>query len=100
MVTLARCPGDPTAANTPIHLFRPGCPWTVEESSTSACPAATSWIQGVAHLIDCVVNDTEPVNNALHARHVLDIMLTAARSAKDRADARATDHFSRPTRCT
>lgn len=74
--------GDPTAANTSIHLFRLGCPWTVEESP-QRLPRSDDWIQGVAHLIDCVVNDTEPANNAIHARHVLDIMLTAVRSAKE-----------------
>jgi predicted dehydrogenase len=73
--------GDPTAANTPLHWFRPGAPWRVEES-LPRLPRGDDWIQGVAHLIDCVVNDAEPLNNALHARHVLDIMLTALRSAK------------------
>jgi predicted dehydrogenase len=72
--------GDPTAANTPLHWFRSGGPWMVEESLPHL-PRSDDWIQGVAHLIDCVVNDTEPLNNALHARHVLDIMLTALRSA-------------------
>jgi predicted dehydrogenase len=74
--------GDPTAANTPIHFFRPGCPWTIEEPP-QRLPHSYSWIQGIAHLINCIVNDIEPVNNAIHARHVLDIMLTAARSAKE-----------------
>jgi predicted dehydrogenase len=74
--------GDPTAANTPIHFFRLGCPWTVEEPP-QCLGHSDSWIGGVAHLIDCVLNNTEPVNNAIHARHVLDIMLTAVRSAKE-----------------
>jgi predicted dehydrogenase len=73
--------GDPTAANTPLHRFQPGAPWRVEESPPHL-PRSDDWIQGIAHLIDCVVNDTEPVNNALHARHVLDIMLNADQSAK------------------
>jgi predicted dehydrogenase len=73
--------GDPTAANTPLHWFRPGAPWRVEES-LPRLPRSDDWIQGVAHLVDCVLNDTEPLNNALHGRHVLDIMLTALRSAK------------------
>jgi predicted dehydrogenase len=74
--------GDPTVANTPIHLFRLGCPWTVEEPP-QRLPRSDDWIWGVAHLIDCIVNNTEPVNNAIHARHVLDIMLTAIRSARE-----------------
>jgi predicted dehydrogenase len=74
--------GDPTVANTPIHYFRLGCPWTVE-TPPQRLRHSDDWIQGIAHLIDCVVNDTEPVNNAIHARHVLDIMLTAIRSAKE-----------------
>jgi predicted dehydrogenase len=74
--------GDPTYANTPIHIFRPGSGWTVEEP-TSRLPRSDDWFQGVAHLVDCVLHDTEPVPSATHARHVLDIMLTALRAAKE-----------------
>jgi predicted dehydrogenase len=74
--------GDPTAANMPMHWFGAGSPWRVEDSPPPL-PRRDDWIQGVVHLIECVVNDTEPVNNALHARHVLDIMLTALHSAKE-----------------
>jgi predicted dehydrogenase len=73
--------GDPTAANTPLYWFRPGAPWMVDDSPP-LLPRSDDWIQGVAHLVDCVVNDTEPLNNAFHARHVLDIMLSAIHSAK------------------
>src|SRR5262245_40464380 len=73
--------GDPTYANTPIHIFRPGSGWTVEEP-TSCLPRSDDWFQGVAHLVDCVLHDTEPVPSATHARHVLDIMLTALRAAQ------------------
>src|SRR5262250_669018 len=73
--------GDPTYANTPIHIFRPGSGWTVEEP-TSRLPRSDDWFQGVAHLVDCVLHDAEPVPSATHARHVLDIMLTALRAAK------------------
>ncbi len=74
--------GDPTYANTPIHIFRPGSGWSVEEP-TSRLPRSDDWFQGVAHLVDCVLHDTEPVPSATHARHVLDIMLTALRSAQE-----------------
>ena len=70
--------GDPSYANTPIHIFRPGSGWTVEEP-TPRLPRSDDWFQGVAHLVDCVLHDTEPVPSATHARHVLDIMLTALR---------------------
>jgi hypothetical protein len=40
-------------------------------------------LQGVVHLVDCVLENTEPVNNAIHARHVLDIILTALRAAQE-----------------
>jgi len=46
-------------------------------------PRDDDWVQGVAHLVDCVRHDTAPVNGAAHARHVLDIMLTALRSARE-----------------
>jgi len=74
--------GDPTYANTPIHIFRPGSGWSVEEP-TSRLPRSDDWFQGVAHLVDCVLHDTEPIPSATHARHVLDIMLTALRSAQE-----------------
>jgi predicted dehydrogenase len=74
--------GDPTYANTPIHIFRPGAGWTVEEPMPR-WPRDDDWVQGVADLVDCVREGTAPVNSAAHARHVLDIMLTALRSAKE-----------------
>jgi predicted dehydrogenase len=74
--------GDPTYANAPIHIFRPGSGWTVEEP-TPHWPRDDDWVQGVAHLVDCVRRDRAPVNDATHARHVLDIMLTALRSARE-----------------
>jgi predicted dehydrogenase len=74
--------GDPTYANTLIHIFRPGSGWAAEEP-TPRWPRDDDWMQGVAHLVDCVQHDTSPVNSAIHARHVLDIMLTALRSARE-----------------
>jgi predicted dehydrogenase len=74
--------GDPTYANTPIHIFQPRSGWTVEEPAPR-WPRDDDWVQGVAHLVDCVRHDTAPVNGAAHARHVLDIMLTALRSARE-----------------
>ena len=59
-----------------------GSGWSVEEP-TSRLPRSDDWFQGVAHLVDCVLHDTEPVPSATHARHVLDIMLTALRSAQE-----------------
>lgn len=88
--------GDPTYANTPIHIFRPGSGWTLEES-TPRWPRDDDWVQGVAHLVDCVRHDTEPVNSATHARHVLDIMLTALRSAREGRVLALQTTFQHPT---
>lgn len=74
--------GDPTYANTPIHIFRANQAWCVEEP-IQRLPRNDDWFQGVAHLVDCVLDNTEPVNSATHARHVLDIMLTALRAAQE-----------------
>ena len=74
--------GDPTYANTSIHIFRPENGWRVDEP-TPPWPRSDDWFQGVAHLVDCVLHDTEPIPSATHARHVLDIMLTALRSAQE-----------------
>ena len=51
--------GDPTYANTPIHIFRPGSGWSVDEP-TPRLPRSDDWFLGVAHLVDCVLHDTEP----------------------------------------
>jgi predicted dehydrogenase len=88
--------GDPTYANTPIHIFRPGSSWTVEEPMPR-WPRDDDWVQGVAHLVDCVRHDTAPVNSATHARHVLDIMLTALRSAKEGRALALQTTFQQPT---
>ena len=88
--------GDPTYANTPIHIFRPGSGWTVEEP-TPRLPRSDDWFQGVAHLVDCVRHDTEPIPSATHARHVLDIMLTALRSAQEGRALALQTTFQLPT---
>jgi len=89
--------GDPTYANTPIHIFRPASGWTVEDPAPR-WPRDDDWVQGVTHLVDCVRHDTAPVNSATHARHVLDIMLTALRSAREgRALALQTTFSPPPT---
>jgi predicted dehydrogenase len=74
--------GDPTFANTLLHIFQADQAWRLEEPMPR-WPRSDDWFQGVAHLVDCVRENTEPVNNATHARHVLDIMLTALRAARE-----------------
>jgi predicted dehydrogenase len=74
--------GDPTSANTPIHIFRVNQAWRVEEP-IQRWPRHDDWFQGVAHLVDCVLENTQPLNSATHSRHVLDIMLTALRAAQE-----------------
>jgi len=88
--------GDPTYANTPIHIFRPGSGWSVQEP-TPRLPRSDDWFQGVAHLVDCVRHDTEPIPSATHARHVLDIMLTALRSAQEGRALALQTTFALPT---
>jgi predicted dehydrogenase len=88
--------GDPTYANTPIHIFRSGRGWSMEEP-TPRLPRSDDWLQGVAHLVDCVRHDTEPVNSAAHARHVLDIMLTALRAAQEGRTLALQTTFQLPT---
>ena len=88
--------GDPTYANTPIHIFRPGSGWGVDEP-TPRLPRSDDWFLGVAHLVDCVLHDTEPIPSATHARHVLDIMLTALRSAQEGRTLTLQTTFQLPT---
>lgn len=87
--------GDPTYANTPIHVFRSGAGWT-EEEPVPRWPRDDDWVQGVAHLVDCVREGTAPINSAAHARHVLDIMLTALRSAKEGRALALQTSFTQP----
>ena len=88
--------GDPTYANTPIHIFRPGSGWSVD-APTPRLPRSDDWFLGVAHLVDCVLHDTEPVPSATHARHVLDIMLTALHSAQEGQTLALQTTFQLPT---
>ena len=88
--------GEPLYANTPVHVFRAGQAWSVEEP-TQQWPRSDDWFQGVAHLVDCVRENTEPVNTAAHARHVLDIMLTALRSAREGRALTLQTSFQLPT---
>ena len=88
--------GDPTYANTPIHIFRPESGWSVDEP-TPLLPRSDDWFLGVAHLVDCVLHDTEPIPSATHARHVLDIMLTALQSAQEGRTLTLQTTFQLPT---
>ena len=74
--------GNPVYANTPIHLFRPEHGWR-EEEPDERLPRPDDWIQGVAHLVDCVLEGEGPRNSGAHACHVLEIMLAALRSARE-----------------
>jgi predicted dehydrogenase len=74
--------GDPTMANTPIYVLRVPQAWEVEEAMPRL-PRPDDWFQGVVHLVDCVRQRTELVNTPMHARHVLDVMLTGLRAAQE-----------------
>jgi len=88
--------GDPTYANMPIQIFRPGSGWSVDEP-TPRLPRSDDWFQGVAHLVDCVLHDTDPIPSATHARHVLDIVLTALRAAQEGGALALQTTFQLPT---
>src|SRR4029453_658699 len=88
--------GDPTYANMPIHIFRPERGWSVDEP-TPRLPRSDDWFLGVAHLVDRVLHDTEPIPSAMHAGHVLDIMLTALRSAQEGRALTLQTTFQLPT---
>ena len=52
--------------------------------------------KGVEHLADCILNDKEPMISAEHARHVLEIMLKAAQSAREGQALDLETSFSAP----
>ncbi|HEX7862427.1 MAG TPA: Gfo/Idh/MocA family oxidoreductase [Verrucomicrobiae bacterium] len=55
-----------------------------------------SWTDGLAHLVDCVRSGREPVVTLAHARHVLEVMLAAQRSAKEGRRIEVTSRFELP----
>ena len=55
-----------------------------------------SWTDGLAHLIECVRNGREPVVTLAHARHVLEVMLAAQRSAKEGRRIEVASRFELP----
>ena len=60
-----------------------------------ACPGATTFRRSPPRRLS--VHDTEPIPSATHARHVLDIMLTALRSAQEGRTLTLQTTFQLPT---
>ena len=69
-------------ADTALEIFHPGRGWQTEEPGKGRT-RIEAWILGIEHFLECIFNGSEPINSAEHARHVLDIMLTAGRSARE-----------------
>lgn len=74
--------GNPTYADTALEIFHPGRGWQTEEPGKGRT-RIEAWILGIEHFLESIFNDSVPINSAEHARHVLDIMLTAGRSARE-----------------
>lgn len=55
-----------------------------------------SWTDGLGHLVDCVRNGKKPLMTLEHARHVLEVMLAAKRSAKEGRRIEVASRFELP----
>jgi predicted dehydrogenase len=60
--------------------------FSIEADSWERIPApdtAWHWAGGIAHLVDCILGDAEPVLTVEHAYHVLEIMIAIERAADE-----------------
>jgi predicted dehydrogenase len=68
--------------SAPVEALRAGN-WETIALPRSGREAGPDHLLGVEHLVDCIQNNTEPILNAAHAIHVLDILEQAEGSARD-----------------
>jgi predicted dehydrogenase len=66
--------------------------WQVIESHSRYWP----WTDGLAHLVDSVLNKTQPYTRPEHAFHVLEIMLAAMKSAESGQSQSINSSFEPP----
>ena len=61
---------------SPVHLWRDEVELDVKGWTEVEMPRGPQWTlaNGVEHLIDCILEDKEPVVSGEHARHVIEIM--------------------------
>jgi len=55
------------------------------------------WTDGLNHLVDCIVNDVQPLVTPQHAFHVLEIMLAAQKSGREGRRIDVKSSFTPPT---
>jgi len=74
---------NPRGAGQPLSLWRDEVELDVR-GWTDVELRDTSWSlpDGVAHLIDCILEDKAPITSGEHARHVLEIMNTCIKAAR------------------
>ena len=67
----------------PFRLYREELDLGIRGWTELELPERDNWFTGaVAHMIDCILEDEEPVVSAEHARHVIEIMTKAVEAAR------------------
>jgi predicted dehydrogenase len=69
--------------SAPVEIFRAGQGWETVRLPQSGRASGPDHLLGIAHLVDCIQTGSEPILNARHAIHVLDILETAARASAE-----------------
>jgi len=70
-------------AERPFELYREDLKLGIRGWTALELPDRDNWFTGaVAHMIDCILEDKEPVVSGEHARHVIEIMTKAIEAAR------------------
>ncbi len=67
--------------SAPVAVLRPGTDEWTDVFVEHGRAAGPDHVLGIQHLVDCIENGTEPVANADHAIHVLEIIAAAREAA-------------------
>lgn len=67
--------------SAPVDVLRAQSGWESVNLPRTGRAAGPDHLLGVAHLLDCIEHDTQPLLNIDHARHVVEILEKAARSS-------------------
>ncbi len=71
-----------TDVAAPVEIFRGSCGWEKVDVPRKR-ESGPDHILGVEHLVDCVMEDRQPVLSAEHALHVVEIIEKAAQSSRE-----------------
>jgi predicted dehydrogenase len=85
---------DPIYVDAPVEVLRAGSGWESVTLPVTGRAAGPDHHLGIEHLVDCILEDREPLLSAEHAIHVLDILESAAQSAASGSTREVTSTFA------